>query len=409
MTPLPISLSTFVQVTPAYALIKQSFLVHSSSIMNPDKRSTSPTNPPQWIDDLFEEMQQFHNDFRDHSLALRELRIITLENQQLLRDLVGATNQRTSNIAESMANFPPNRMAHNNGNRSTSSVRQISSHAPRASSSVQRNANGPIRGNPTSRTSTSTHSTANSSVANPPARNNPAEFPSNTNDPTVRTSSFATRSNQTALSSSQINRSRPTVRPPSTYVTARNQATLAVRNSAVPMPRVEPPGQQAITRACWFHRQFGVTSAKCLPPCGFVATVPAAPAAPADNIPAVPADNIPAVPIDNAIVQIVNNGSANDIPAATISENPPEQPNSVETTTDQMDQDPVVQQISAITIRPPLERNAATKRLSSTSSSSESDPSPSTSKQFKPADWNKLAKKESVSTSSSDSDSDENC
>ena len=48
-------------------------------------RSTSPTNPPTWLTDLVRDVQLLHRDVLRNESATREIREITLKNQQLLR------------------------------------------------------------------------------------------------------------------------------------------------------------------------------------------------------------------------------------------------------------------------------------------------------------------------------------
>lgn len=377
MTPLPLLLSTSVQATRSVFLLSQqpTTIKFSLPMDKENNRPNTPTDPPSWIEQLFHELQQFQADFRQIELASRELRLITLENQQLLRELTATMVRRNSNDANLLSNLPSHRAP------STNSTRGVSSSTRATTSNVPPAIANPIRATTSNVATNSVQSNASSSRQ------------------VNSTGSHVNRN----TSASTSNRSRQ----PTSSITTRTRANQAVRNAAVPIPRTEQSQPQVATRACWFHRQscwfhrqFGITSAKCLPPCGFVA-----PIAPVPPIPVAPIINIPVAPIDNPTVPINNPPAVpnNEIQVAAVKDmQNNDQPVNTE-------QDPVVQQISEISIRPALERNVslpAQKRLSS-SSSSESDPTPSTSKQFKPADWNKLAKKESLSSSSSDSDSDD--
>ncbi len=337
-------------------------------------RSSTPTDPPSWIEELFHELQLFQADFRQIELASRELRLITLENQQLLRDLTSTMARRNNSDANLLSNVPMHRASTSNSTRVVASNRgPIPQVAPISTRATTSNVL-PIAPNSTRATASNVARNSIRGMASPSGHSSPAHV--NTN-----------RTNGQAAST--INRPRQ----PISSITS-HRANQAVRNAAIPIPRTERSQPTNATRACWFHRQFGITSAKCLPPCGFV--VPAHPilAAPINNIPALPIE-LPIEPI-NVPPAVANN----DIPAVIINGTQPDKPTPMD-----LQQDPVIQEIS---IRPPLERNVTAppvKRLSS-SSSSDSEPSPSTSKQFKPADWNKLAKKETEPTSSS-SDSDE--
>lgn len=51
------------------------------------------------------------------------------------------------------------------------------------------------------------------------------------------------------------------------------RATLADRASAEAIPQPSRPDPTAIPKICWFHKQFGQTSTKCLQPCSFKAPV----------------------------------------------------------------------------------------------------------------------------------------
>lgn len=65
---------------------KSELYVPSINIMAPSKRSSSPSQPPAW----FRELQQA---IRDQELAIRELRIVTMENQQVLQSIRNELNR----------------------------------------------------------------------------------------------------------------------------------------------------------------------------------------------------------------------------------------------------------------------------------------------------------------------------
>lgn len=53
--------------------------------MAPNKRSNSPTNPPNWLSELLAEIQRLRHDMYRQESGIREIRAISLENQLLLR------------------------------------------------------------------------------------------------------------------------------------------------------------------------------------------------------------------------------------------------------------------------------------------------------------------------------------
>lgn len=151
--------------------------------MAPNKRSSSPTQPPSWIQDLLSDFQRLRQDFFKQESSIREIRSIVLENQDFLRSKLRTT--------------PP------------AVVRSSSDHFNY----------GPVR---------------------------------------------------PSVSKAMLNN--------------------AVRDSAFPIPRATRPNSEAIHKICWYHRQFGSTSANCIQPCAFVA-----PVLPTKKVkPAVP-------PVDNSI------------------------------------------------------------------------------------------------------------
>lgn len=60
-------------------------------------RSSSPTQSPSWINELTRSNQMFHRELQLHDASLREIRLISLENQQLLRALTAANEPTVSN------------------------------------------------------------------------------------------------------------------------------------------------------------------------------------------------------------------------------------------------------------------------------------------------------------------------
>ncbi len=302
--------------------------------MAPDKkRSHSPTNPPAWLSQLLRDNQLVNEDFRRQETALRELRLMTMENQLLLRDILQATNHRNSTRSLSINPSLPMR----------------ASRGPASSNSVL--------GNDAQRNLVSQNSTAN---------------PSN---------SRAVRQRPPSTSRSGV-LPVPNRLPVQQAIAAQN---AAVRQAAVPIPRASIPAQQAASKICWFHRQFGQTSAKCLQPCSFVA--PTRCVQPAHN-PVVPQAN-PA-PVE----EMIKNSCA---PTNHISQE-------VEESNQLPSVSPPTEHLSSVTLRTPLERTVASlstlapaKRLSESSSSSDQSPDqPSTSKNFKPANWSKKIRRTRV-------------
>lgn len=244
--------------------------------MAPNKRSHSPTKSSRSSDKQFTQQSS-----QQHEIAMREISIIALENQQLLRELV-----------------------HNNHQRANSSVR---SQGQRVSS---------------------THSVQN----------------------------FV-----------------PPVQP---------KVTPIIRHPVQHVPRRSNPALQATHKICWYHRQFGRTSANCIQPCIF--TDPVVPQ-PDHQVPVV----APAQPV-----------------AHPVQYQPTEEVLSPQSTE---------RQVSSVVVRLPLERtlcNSSTvarlRRLSlSDSSSSEAEAESSSSKKHKSADWNKMVREEAQSSNSSSSDSED--
>lgn len=141
--------------------------------------------------------------------------------------------------------------------------------------------------------------------------------------------------------------------------------TAAAGNAASPIPRPTLPVRSTINRNCWFHRQFGATSVRCIPPCNFVGH--------------------PAPPLPQQVLP--NPAQAN-------------------ATGPQAKETPVVSQVSAAIVRVPLERTARIPKKSSSSSSSSSDSEPRNQKKKQPTNWVKMAQKDlSLSDSSSDAES----
>lgn len=153
-----------------------------------NNRSTSPTQPPQWLVELLREIQHIRADFSRQDSSIRELRAITLDNQQLLR-----TRLHSSLSSLTQTGSPP-------------------------SNRISRIANRPA--------------TTSSIVAN------------------ILATPQRQRLNATQSRANNL---------------ARNEV---IRSTAVPIPRPVPA---SASKTCWYHRQFGATSATCIPPCNFIA------------------------------------------------------------------------------------------------------------------------------------------
>lgn len=54
---------------------------------------------------------------------------------------------------------------------------------------------------------------------------------------------------------------------------ARTVTNESIRNAAVPIPRATRPDPLAVSKICWYHRQFGQASTNCIQPCNFVAPI----------------------------------------------------------------------------------------------------------------------------------------
>lgn len=334
--------------------------------MAPDKKRTlSPTGPPVWFSDFILGQQE---SIRRQELAVREIRLVTLENQHMLRVLLDTPSISSSSLASSTVQHRGQQV------RAPSSI--ASAHASATIAIRQSRPAAVQRIEPARARSTVRQN--NSANASPVAV-------SRQRDPAPRTKTI--RSEQ---------RSSSTAKPVST--TARSQAiasrNAAVRNAAVPLPRISRPADQALPRICWFHKQFGQASVNCLQPCTFTAPVlpqPAQAQAAAQPVrQAVQPDEIPAPDKQVPAEEIAQVEAAVDVPP-------------YEDT-----------QVSSISARLPLERQnpaqppakGSSKRLSVTSSSSsDAEQHPSTSKNFKSADWNDVNKHPSSSSSAS-SDSD---
>lgn len=84
------------------------------------------------------------------------------------------------------------------------------------------------------------------------------------------TSATSSRSNVSISQKTATSATQPAVRVSAGHNRLSNAVlNAAVRNSAVPVPRVSPPTVQALPKICWFHRQFGQASVNCLQPCEF--------------------------------------------------------------------------------------------------------------------------------------------
>lgn len=180
------------------------------------KRSNSPTQPPSWLSDLIRENRLFHQGFQNHEMTLREIRLITLENQQLLREFIGPSNNSRTVTANSRSSAQ--------ASSSSSHSHQLVAHASSASS---------VRGVIPATQSITAQRAASRVAALPVPR---------VNHPVSRANQPIPRINQ-------------------------------------PIPNVPQPALPDVMKICWLHKQFGQASVNCVEPCSFVAPVmpPAAP------------------------------------------------------------------------------------------------------------------------------------
>lgn len=98
------------------------------------KRSTSPTQPPSWVAELLRSNQLFSRELQLHDSSLREIRLVSLENQRLLRSLASSnvanspsrscrSISRTSSV-HSVQRTSSSASIHTNRSTSRSSVKQ---------------------------------------------------------------------------------------------------------------------------------------------------------------------------------------------------------------------------------------------------------------------------------------------
>lgn len=186
--------------------------------MAPVKKSTSPTRPPAWVTQIIADLQNLRHDIRRQELSIREIRVISLENQQFLRQHNATTGHNSS------AHRPISR-------QSSHSRPQSTNNSSIADSSI---------GNQTSGSATKNSSRHTTAATQPKTRN--------------------------VLEQRKILHSS---------TRASNQTkTEYVRQTATMIPRPSRPLQQAVSRICWYHRQFGQTSTHCIQPCEFVTPNP---------------------------------------------------------------------------------------------------------------------------------------
>lgn len=343
--------------------------------MAPDKkRPASPIDPPQWLHEWLESHQ---HSLRQQEVAIREVRLLTLKNQQMLREIIASAVRKAT----------------------------VAGHSRPLASAVI-----PINNRPGSRSC-----------------NQPTSGPS-TKHAVIGSSGLQPRANSSSSAvSSSTNGIRQTIPNPSSKgaIAAQN---AAIRQAAAPIPRASRPMPQAVRRACWFHRQFGPASIRCLQPCSF--TVPEIPPAisqpilvqqpavsqqqPIDPQPVVvnqPAVVVPPVKKKNPPIKDIVPSVNEELPQVEQQIPPvkqashvdgPNNPQPPSVNEPQVDTNPQSSaQVSAVTLRLPLERVTGTKRASGRETSSSEASTPSTKSQ-KTANWNES----SSSSSSSDSDSD---
>lgn len=213
-------------------IIRPGFSGFMISIMKPsnkDNKKTDDTPIPfrVMLDNLQEQMNE-------QILSFREIRSITLENQQLLRELLSSF--------------------FNNQQASTQAV----SNRPSTSSSTRNNVSKP---------STSVHNVnvqSNSAVGT-------SQHRSRSSTSTRQLASAVVRVNAYQETRQVIPRSQSASRPDNIQAKARSSSIAAqnekVRNDAIPVPRGP---------VCWFHKQSGPKCQKCLPPCKYEHLVPKA-------------------------------------------------------------------------------------------------------------------------------------
>lgn len=121
----------------------------------------------------------------------------------------------------------------------------------------------------------------------------------NTTPPAGINTNRSLRSAQHAPATCNHSANRTTAR---SIITARS---LAILNATTPVPRPTPA---SANRYCWYHRQFGATSAKCIEPCSFIA-----PSVPHANI------SVPTPVIRSVVSARTSTATSNELPSTSSS------------------------------------------------------------------------------------------
>lgn len=76
--------------------------------MAPDKKSSrTPSQPPSWIADLTNEIQQFRRDFHLHEAEIRDLRYVVVDVRQRLRETDLSNRPRANSVSRSNSSIIP--------------------------------------------------------------------------------------------------------------------------------------------------------------------------------------------------------------------------------------------------------------------------------------------------------------
>lgn len=110
--------------------------------MTDKRKSNSPTQPPAWVIELLQQIRFLRQDFQRHETEIREIRYLSAENQQLLRDVLSNTQRARPNlnVASPQPNVGP---ASSAGSSSRAATQSAASSRPINRSSSAKYENSP--------------------------------------------------------------------------------------------------------------------------------------------------------------------------------------------------------------------------------------------------------------------------